>query len=317
MPDMSLDELKQYKGSSPRPEDFDKYWADALDELDKVKPKAELIPAKFKTEHAQCFDLYFTGVGGSRIHAKYLRPVNTANPHPAILQFHGYTGNSGDWCDKLNYVLEGYSVAALDCRGQGGYSQDKGSVVGNTYWGHIIRGIDDKKENLLFRQIFLDTAQLARIIMNMPEVDETRIGAMGGSQAGGLTLVCAALVPEIKRIAPYYPFLCDYKRVYEYGLDNTAYSEIKAYLRSFDPRHEHIDEMFYKLSYIDVQNFVDRIKAKVLMGTGLTDTSCPPSSQFAAYNKIKSEKNIVLYPDYGHEWLPDFLDMAFEFFMDL
>ena len=29
-----------------------------------------------------------------------------------------YSGNSGDWSDKLAYAASGFSVAALDCRGQ-------------------------------------------------------------------------------------------------------------------------------------------------------------------------------------------------------
>ena len=35
----------------------------------------------------------------------------------------------------------------------------------------------------------------------MPFVDGEKMGAMGGSQGGGLTLACASLVPEIKKAA--------------------------------------------------------------------------------------------------------------------
>src|SRR5262249_19187877 len=146
---------------------------------------------------------------------KYLRPRDAREPHPALLIFHGYSGSSGDWCDKLNHVARGFSVAALDCRGRGGLSEDTGGVRGNTLGGHIIRGLDDAPEKLLFRQIFLDCAQLAGIVMGMPEVDADRVGATGASQGGGLTLACAALEPRIKRAAPVYPFLCDYQRVWE------------------------------------------------------------------------------------------------------
>ncbi|MDM8530569.1 acetylxylan esterase [Anaerolineales bacterium HSG25] len=47
---------------------------------------------------------------------------------------------------------------------------------------------------------------LAQIVMAMPDVDETRIGATGGSQGGALTIACAALEPRLKKIAPVYPF---------------------------------------------------------------------------------------------------------------
>ena len=40
------------------------------------------------------------------------------------------------------------------------------------------------------------------------------------------------------------------------------------------------------------------------MAVGLMDTICPPSTQFAAYNRIRSKKEMLIYPDYGHEGLP-------------
>ena len=54
-----------------------------------------------------------------------------------------------------------------------------------------------------------------------------------------------------------------------------------------------------------------------MMAIGLMDTICPPSTQFAAYNKISANKNHVLYPDFGHEKLPGFPDMIFEFMRSL
>lgn len=315
--DMPLEQLKKYQGINPRPHDFDEYWDKALEEMKSIDPQVELIPAKFQAPFAECFDLYFTGVGGARIHAKYLRPKNSDKPHPAVLMFHGYSGSSGSWYDKLGYVASGFSVAALDCRGQGGLSEDVGGVKGNTLYGHIIRGLDDSPEKLLYRSIFLDTAQLARIVMDMPEVDENRVGALGGSQGGALTLACAALEPRIKRLAPVYPFLCDYKRVWEMDLAKNAYQELTDYFRRFDPTHAREDEIFTTLGYIDVQYLANRIKGEVLMAVGLMDTICPPSTQFAAYNKITSKKEMVIYPDYGHEMLPGFDDMTFEFMMGL
>ncbi len=234
--DLPLEELRTYSGTNPRPADFDEYWDEGLAEMQAIDPQINLRPAEFQTSFAECSHLAFTGVGGARIHAKLLRPRKNEVPHPALLMFHGYSANSGDWVDKLAYVAAGFTVAAMDSRGQGGLSQDIGGITGPTLHGHIIRGIDDAPQKLLFRQIFLDTAQLARIIMAMPDVDETRVGATGGSQGGGLTLACAALEPRIWRAAPVFPFLCDYQRVWNWiwtkGLtpncDSTSAASIRA-----------------------------------------------------------------------------------------
>lgn len=315
--DMPLEQLKTYEGRSPRPADLDEFWEAALAEMRATDPQVEMMPANFQSPFADCFDLWFTGVRGARIHVKHLRPKHSEGPHPAVLMFHGYTGNAGDWFDKLPYVSLGYSVFAMDCRGQGGLSQDVGGVTGNTHHGHIIRGLDDKPENLLFRHIFLDTAELARIAMDMPDIDETRVGAMGASQGGALTLACACLEPRIRRLAPVYPFLCDYRRVWEMDLAKDAYEELRTWFRLFDPRHERENEIFERLGYIDLQHLTGRIRGEVLIAVGLMDTICPPSTQFAAYNRITSPKQMVLYPDFGHEGLPGFADETFRFMAEM
>lgn len=311
--DMPYDQLVIYKGTNPRPIDFDSFWDFALDELQDLDPQVEITPAGFQTEFADCSHLYFTGAGDARIHAKLIQPRQTTGPHPAVLIFHGYSSSSGDWSSMLGYVAEGFTVAALDCRGQGGRSEDNSRVSGWTLTGHIIRGLNDGPEKLLFRQIFLDTAMLARIVMELPDVDPSRVGAMGYSQGGGLTLACAALETRIARAAPVYPFLCDYKRVWELDLDVDAYLELREYFRHFDPRHVQEEEIFTRLGYIDVQYLAPRIKAQVFLGVGLMDTICPPSTQFAAYNKIVSQKSLAVYPDYGHEDFPGHNDLIFQF----
>ncbi len=313
--DMPLEKLKEYQGTNPRPADFDAYWERALTEMRAVDPQVELVPSAFQTPSAECFDLYFTGVRGARIHAKYVRPRNAAEPHPAVVLFHGYTGSAGDWSDKLAYASLGFSVLAMDCRGQGGSSEDAGGVKGTTHHGHIIRGLDDHEDNLLFRHIFLDTAQLAGIAIGLPEVDPERVYAAGGSQGGALTIACAALEPRVKKLAPVFPFLCDYKRTWEMDLAKDAYQELRTFFRHFDPLHEREDEIFTRLGYIDLQYLADRIRGEVLMFVGLMDTVCPPSTQFAAYNKMAAPKRLAIYPDFGHEHLPGSTDKTIQFFL--
>ncbi|MCJ7472287.1 MAG: acetylxylan esterase, partial [Actinobacteria bacterium] len=85
----------------------------------------------------------------------------------------------------------------------------------------------------------------------------------------------------------------------------------------FDPLHLREEEIFTKLGYIDIQHLAKRIKGEVLMGVGLMDTVCPPSTQFAVYNKIQAKKEMLIYPDYVHEHIPGFQDKVFEFLSKL
>ena len=310
--DMPLEQLKSYRGRNPRPADFDAYWDRALAEMRAVEAKVELVPhdlgvsageSRGAAFGAEAFDLWFTGVRGARIHAQYLRPKgangkppqggavrhprDVAERHPAVVEFHGYSGNAGEWTSKLRWTSLGFSVAALDVRGQGGRSEDTGGVKGTTLRGHIVRGLDDEPDNLLFRHIYLDTAQLAGIVMGMPEVDPARVGCTGSSQGGGLTIACASLEPRIRRAFPIYPFLCDYQRVWEMDLAKGAYEELSYWFRMFDPLHEREADVFTRLGYIDNQHLAPRIRGEVRMATGLMDTVCPPSTQFAAYNRMR------------------------------
>jgi len=186
--DKPLDELWNYKGTNPKPKDFDAYWDRALQELDATPPNPEFTPNQ--TIHGngfKCFDLTFMGVGQSRIHAKYLRPQSSGR-HAAVLNFHGYASNSGDWSPHLNFVAQDFCVAAMDCRGQGGKSQDLTPTKGNTLSGHIIRGIDDHPDKLLFRNIFLDAVQLARVVAALPESTQVELERMVGPKAVVLLL---------------------------------------------------------------------------------------------------------------------------------
>ena len=315
--DMSLDKLKVYQGVNPRPADFDEYWDTALAEMNAIDPAPVFTPYPFGSKIADCFELRFKSTKGATIYAKFARPKKIDGKIPAVLHFHGLSGCSDSWQKLMIYASQGYCIASMDCRGQGGLSEDVGGQGGTTYSTPFSRGLEGDPQNLLCRDLFLDTAMLARIVMGLDYVDENRVGAFGGSQGGGLTLACAALVPTLQRCAPIYPYLSDYKRVWDMDLDKGAYEGLRYYFRSCDPRHEREQEIFERLGYIDVQFLAPRIRAKVLMGTGLMDTTCPPSTQFAAYNKITSEKEVCIYPDFGHENLKGHDDVIFNFLSEL
>lgn len=308
-----VEDLLKYQGDSPKPQDFDEYWARALKELDAQPLDYELVKAEFQTPLAECYHLYFYGVGGARVHAKYARPRGGQGKGPGLALFHGYHSGSGDWFDKAAYAAHGITVIAMDCRGQGGLSEDNLTVKGGTLKGHIIRGMDEENpDKLYYRNVFLDLVQTARILMSMDQVDPERIGVHGCSQGGGLTIACAALEPRIKLAIPVYPFLTDYRKAWQMDVTLSAYEELAYYFRFMDPLHRTEETFFNKLGYIDIQNLADRIRAKVIFVTGLADTICPPYTQFATYNKIRAEKELVVYHEYGHEYLPYLSDRVLE-----
>lgn len=310
---MNLEQLSSYTGNLPAPEDFDAFWQKAVKDLANTDTDVSITPAHFQVPGAECFDVYFTGIGGAKVYAKYVRPI-AKEPVPAVLLFHGYTISSPDWADLLMYPCAGMAVFALDCRGQGGKSQDVGGVLGNTHMGHLIRGATQGPEHLLYRAIYLDSLRLSQIAQSLPEVDKNKLYATGGSQGGGLAVACAGLNQSIKKLSILFPFLSDIKA--QYQAHGQAFAEIRQYFRSFDPTHERADELFHCLSYIDVKNFAPSIHADTLMMSGAEDQMVPLAGQYALFNTLCGKKRHILYPEYGHEALLGANSRTLQFFLD-
>lgn len=312
--DLPLEELQKYMGITKKPDDFDVYWKRALAELDNIPLDYTVEKDKFQALGVECLHIYFNGVNNARIHAQFLKPKEIIKKAPALLMFHGYHNSCREFFDKLPFAQSGMVVCALDVRGQAGLSQDNGIINNSTVHGHIVRGIDEESiDSIFYRNVFLDTVQLARIVANMDFVDEKNINVAGFSQGGALALACTALSAIINKSAIASPFLSDYKRVWELELGGLSYDEIRSYFKLRDPLHEREDKFFNKLGYIDVQNLAPMVKNEVRYYTGLMDNICPPSTQFASYNKITAKKTMKVYPDFSHVVLPYMWDDIYSF----
>lgn len=54
----------------------------------------------------------------------------------------------------------------MDCRGQGGMSEDLGGVLGTTVCGHLMIGIDDELDQMYYRKVYLDAYLLSKLDHN-------------------------------------------------------------------------------------------------------------------------------------------------------
>lgn len=116
--DMHLSELKQFQGSNPCPTNIDEFRDTSVKEMEALGTSYELSKAAFQFPGAECYDMYFVGIGGSRIHCKLARPQNMKDPLPVIYCFHScYISKAPDFFYLLPYVQAGFIVSAMDCRG--------------------------------------------------------------------------------------------------------------------------------------------------------------------------------------------------------
>lgn len=313
-----LAELEACRGSNPIPEDFDEFWAARMAEADAQPLDFEILPSDEICQFDTCnyYDLYFTGMGGARLYAKYAVPRSAdGGPVPLVLQFHGYPGCTRSWAEQSSWPGLGYAILSMDNPGQGGRSEDVGGFKGTTVSGHLIAGIDGGPENLYYVRLYQDQRILCRIVRQLQGIDCSRVFVNGSSQGGGMGLACCALNPGlVRRASILYPFLSDFRRVWELGADAIAYEGIRYYSRWFDADGSREDEWFGTLGYVDSLSFAHLVRCPVLFGTGLADVVCPPETQFAVYNALTCPKRHLLFPGFGHEEIQAFDDAIIGFY---
>ena len=309
---MSVTEMLDYRGRQEAPDDIGAFWHQQKERVS-VLPEYDLTKQAFNLDSVDCYDLTFKGTNGSKIYSKCLFPKNVEKA-PVLFYFHGYQGQSPDWTENLKFVCAGYAVVCMDVRGQAGKSQDLGQFNGMTVKGQVIRGAVDGPEQLFYKDVYLDVYQLVEIVVSLDFVDEENLVSYGASQGGALALVCAALNQRIAKTVAIYPFLSDFKRILELGNHCEAYDELFRYFKFSDPLHKTEDTFLKHLAYIDVKNLAHMIECPVMMITGLEDDVCPPSAQFAIYNRIESEKSVNILPEYSHEGMNVLVnDMVYDY----
>lgn len=77
--DMPLEQLKKYKGCSPKTHDFEEFWSSKINRIKGNKVEFEMIEADFQLEGVICYNLIFKGEDGANIYCKYVRPKKTVS----------------------------------------------------------------------------------------------------------------------------------------------------------------------------------------------------------------------------------------------
>ena len=293
--DKPLDELVVYDPPLTREADFDPFWTATLQECAQVPLNAKVVQVEYPVVGARVYRVHYDGWRGARICAWYIVP-DRDGPIPAILFLHGYSGSKMEAHRHLLWALQGYAVMAIDVRGQSGDSTDPGEYPGGHVKGWMTQGILDP-ETYYYRGAYVDCVRALDFLCGRHMVDAGHIGVAGGSQGGGLTLALAALDGRPALAVPEVPYLCHFRRAVDMAV-RMPYLEIADYLRRWPKREA---QVWRTLSYFDNMNLADRIRCPVLMDVGLRDDICPPSTVYAVYNKIRSRKEMKVYPYHNHE----------------
>jgi cephalosporin-C deacetylase len=300
--DKPLSELEQYRPALTAQDDFEAFWQQTLAESETQPLNASIEEYPYPIERVTVYKVRYDGFGqGTRIAGWYIIPkdgyrLDTDGKTPTLVHYHGYSGSKGQPADYLHWALQGYNVLAVDTRGQNGDTPDNNAYVSGNVLGCMTKGILDPY-NYFYRFAYMDCVRAIDFVRSQPETGP--IAVMGGSQGGGLTLAVAALAKEKGIVAalPNVPYLCHFRRSVEI-FSSGPYQELVNYWKS----HPYDVEQSYRtLSYFDGMNLAPHITCPVLLSVALLDTICPPSSGFAVYNHLTSEKELKVYPYNGHE----------------
>jgi cephalosporin-C deacetylase len=304
--DLPLHELHTYRPPQTRQPDFEPFWRDTLAAAAQQPLDLRLEPLDLPYRGASLARARYTGWEGAEIVGTWVSPEGDG-PFPAVAMYHGYSSTRPDAFLLLSWVLQGYAVLAIDVRGQSGESSDSGRYPGGQVPGYLTRGIEQPASHY-YRGAYVDAVRAVEALVSHPTIDSGRVGVVGTSQGGALTLAAAALCAlagsvEVRAAVAEIPFLCHFERAATL-VDTEPYREIATYCRRSGADSA---QVFRTLSYFDVMNLTSLIRAPTLVTSGLMDMICPPSTIFAAYNNISASKEIFVDSFGEHETFPGVL----------
>lgn len=292
-------EPEQIKGFEDAKNDFAAFWQNSLKELAQVAPHYGLTPKpEYSNNDYEVFEVAMNSFGGESVKGYYAKPKRQGK-FPVSIEYQGY--GAGPY--PPNVAWDGFAHMIMSIRGQG-YNKPQ-----NKYGDWIIHGLQSK-EAYYYRGAFLDAVRAIDFVCTRPEIDTSKIVAMGGSQGGALTFAAAALDHRIKASAPTIPFLSDYKNYFKIvGWPRSSFE-------NYRKEHPNVswDHIYDILSYFDIKNLAPWIKRPMLMGIGVQDEVCPPHINFAAFNKVTAPKEWIAYADEGHTVGADFYVKRLAFF---
>lgn len=286
---------EQIAPAAPAPKDFDAFWAGQIKALKKIAPNAVLEAAPSDKPTVSYWKVTLDNINHTHVQGQIARPEKGAK-FPALLipQWAGVYGLQKGWV--TDRAAEGW--LALDIEAHDipidkpeAFYRDLSNGPLKNYWNI---GSDDRSASYFLR-MYLSCYQAIEYLKTRPDWDGKTLVVIGGSQGGQQTLMIAGLHPQnITAALALVPA----------GADMLAPQAGRATAFPnwfYDVQNKDAQKVRETSRYFDVANFAARIKCPVLVGLGLRDETCPPSTVFAALHEIRTPKEVIVLPRSGHQ----------------
>ncbi len=276
----------EIKPSAAAPADFDAFWAGKKKLLAAVPVNARLTPAKSPREGIEVFDVQADSVGAP-ISGYFARPTG-AKPRslPIILTVHGAGVTSSNLGGAAGWAKEG--ALAMDMNAHGiPNGRDKAfydALAAGDLKDYRTRG-RESRETIYFLGMLLRLVRAIDFLTAQPEWDGRTVVVSGSSQGGFQAIAAAGLDSRVSFFVAGVPAGCDHTGALAGRI--AGWPKFIATKETTPPA-----EVVAAVKYFDCVNFAARAKAPGFFTVGFIDTTCPPSSVYAAYDALKSPKEI-------------------------
>ena len=277
--------------SLPPPDDFDAFWAAQKDRLRKIPLNAKMTPVPKSKPGIDLFDVQADAVGNQPMRGFYARPAG-ARPGslPAIITLEGagvYGTRLEPWL--MGWAKDGFLSLELNAHGLPNNQPaeyylglEKGALKDYPFMGRTSR------DTFYFLNMYLRDLRGLDFLTSQPEWDGRVLIASGASQGAAQAIFLAAEDSRVTFLAAVVPAMCDHSGMVVGRIAGWPKLVPTAADGKPDPA------VLQTSRYFDSMNFATRLRIPAFFVAGFIDQVAPPTSVYAAYNNITSEKEI--YP---------------------
>lgn len=288
---------EQIKTFTPMPQDFDKFWSKTVAAARKVPLEPEYWAVADATDDKLETQLVRLHVGKDKWIFGYLTRPKDGKKHPVVLVPPGAGSNKITPADYFS--LEGFIYLKIEIHGNDPRLPDEeyNLMRKEKCDGYMRRGMESR-DTYYYKDVYAGCVRAVDFLCSLPDWDGKNVLVTGGSQGGALTIITSALNEKVTMCAPFYPALCD--------LTGFLHHRAGGWPKFFSDNNEGgsviipTQQAEATLQYFDVVNFARRLNVPTFMSWGYSDDTCSPTSVWAAWNEISSEKQSDITPTSGH-----------------
>ena len=284
-----LEAARSYRGAWLRPSNFESFWETSVTFAQNahVESAVELPSA---TQAATFKRITFTSTDQTQLRARVILPAGASAELPAVVLFSDLGRGVRSWLHLLRFSALGLPVVALEARPCEAQLKDawRGALAAEELALALINPDDAASSTLkqLIDDALVTTAVASRFL---GRTTVTWGEGLGGSQA----LFAAALLPnEVSTTMALNPLFVDNATTLRtvVGCGDTPQS----------------DAAIDAVGLLDSACEAELVHVPALIGTALLDQSAPTEGTFALYNRLPGQKEMRVYPKFGHERINQF-----------